>query len=156
VAATLEDLWTKVDGIDPHRLWLDDDILGQVFEATELADRFVESVDYYAQETKGSAPPPIPQAEIDTLNDRHHAFTENMLEAFELLVEQGQQLQKIKDRISDEEWTALIGKGPGTRSAFHFGLPEVRQYLLAGQEDEDTERRKRDYPLEWLAEIWAS
>ena len=45
VAATLEDLWTKVDGIDPHRFWLDDDILGQVFEATELADRFVESVD---------------------------------------------------------------------------------------------------------------
>src|SRR6516165_9817806 len=42
VAATLEDLWTKVDGIDPDRLWLDDDILGQVFEATELADRFVE------------------------------------------------------------------------------------------------------------------
>jgi len=39
VAATLEDLWTKVDGIDPHRFWLDD------FEATELADRFVESVD---------------------------------------------------------------------------------------------------------------
>ena len=45
VAATLEDLWTKVDGIDPHRFWLDDDILGQVFEATELADRFVEFVD---------------------------------------------------------------------------------------------------------------
>jgi len=45
VAATLEDLWTKVDGIDPDRLWLDDDIFGQVFEATELADRFVEFVD---------------------------------------------------------------------------------------------------------------
>jgi hypothetical protein len=112
-----------------------------------------------SQETKSSAPPPpppIPQAEIDALNARHRAFVESMLEAFELAIEQGQQLKKIKDRMSDEEWTALIGKGPGTPSAFRIGVPEVEKYLLAGQEDEDTERRKGDYPLEWLAEIWAS
>jgi len=157
VAATLEDLWTKVDGIDPDRLWLDDDILGQVFEATELADRFVECVDY-AQETERSAPPPppIPQAEIDALNARHCEFVGNMREAFKLLIEQGRELKKIKDRISDEEWTALMEKGPSDPSAFCFDHPEVRKYLLAGEEDEDTERRIGSYPLEWLAEIWAS
>jgi len=160
-ASTLEDLWTKVDGIDPRRFWLDDDILGQVFEATELGDRFVEFVDmssHYAQETKSSAPspPPIPQAEIDALNTRHHEFVGNMREAVELAIEQGRELKKIKDRISDEEWTALIDQAPSNPSAFRFDFVEVRKYLEAGQEDEDTERRIGSYPLEWLAQIWAS
>jgi hypothetical protein len=157
VAATLEDLWTKVDGIDPDRLWLDDDILGQVFEATELADRFVESVDYI-QETKSSTPPPPPisEAEIDALNARHREFIGNMREAFELLIEQGRELKKIKDRISAEEWTALFGSHISFPSAFNFPVYEAKKYLVAGEEDEDTQRRIEDYPLEWLAEIWAS
>ena len=79
-----------------------------------------------------------------------------MLEAIELAIKQGQELKKIKDRISDEEWTALIEKVPGIPSTFRFSVSEVRKYLLAGQEDEDTERRIGSYPLEWLAEIWAS
>ena len=111
-----------------------------------------------SQETKSSAPPPppIPQAEIDALNARHGAFEQSMLDAFETAIEQGRELKKIKDRISDAEWTALVEKVRGIPSHFHFGLSEVDKYLLAGQEDEDTERRIGSYPLEWLAQIWAS
>jgi hypothetical protein len=79
-----------------------------------------------------------------------------MHDAIETAIEQGRELKKIKDRISDEEWTALIDQAPSIPSAFRFDFVDVRKYLEAGQEDEDTERRIGSYPLEWLAQIWAS
>ena len=92
-----------------------------------------------SQETKSSAPPPprISQREIDALNARHRAFVESIKEAIELAIEQGQQLRKIKNRMSDEQWTALIEKVPGTPSAFRFSDSKVRQYLLADERDDD-------------------
>ena len=111
-----------------------------------------------SQETKSSAPPPPPisQAEIDALNARDCAFVESILEAIKLAIEQGQELKKIKNRMSDEEWTALIEKVPGIRSAFRFSVSEVRQYLLAAERDDDSDTLLGSDPELWLAKILVS
>ena len=82
-----------------------------------------------SQETKSSAPPPPPisQREVDALNARDRAFVESIKEAIELAIEQGQQLRKIKKRMSDEQWTALIEKVPGIPFAYRLSVSEVRK-----------------------------
>jgi hypothetical protein len=111
-----------------------------------------------SQETESSAPPPPPisQREVDALNARDRAFVESIKEAIELAIEQGQQLRKIKNRMSDEQWTALIEKVPGTPSAFRFSDSKVRQYLLADERDDDMGTLLGSDPELWLADILES
>jgi hypothetical protein len=112
-----------------------------------------------SQETKSSAPLPEPrisQDEIDALNARNRAFVESIKEAIELAIEQGQQLRKIKNRMSNEQWTALIGKYPDTPSAFDFSDSKVRQYLLADERDDDMGTLLGSDPELWLADILES
>ena len=111
-----------------------------------------------SQETENSAPPPPPisQAEIDAANARHRAVVENIVESIELAIEQGQQLRKIKNRMSNEQWTALIGKYPDTPSAFDFSDSKVRQYLLADERDDDMGTLLGSDPELWLADILES
>ena len=58
--------------------------------------------------------------------------------------------------MSDEEWTALIGKGPGFPSAFRFSDSKVRQYLLADERDDDRGTLLGSDPELWLADILES
>jgi hypothetical protein len=111
-----------------------------------------------SQETKSSAPPPPPisQTEVDALNARDRAFINSIKKAIELAIEQGQQLRKIKKRMSDEQWTALLGKYPGTPSAFRFGDSMIRKYLLADEKDDDMVTLLGSDPLLWLADILES
>ena len=111
-----------------------------------------------SQETKSSAPPPPPisQTEVDALNARDRAFINSIKKAIELAIEQGQQLRKIKNRMSNEQWTALIGKYPDTPSAFDFSDSKVRQYLLADERDDDMGTLLGSDPELWLADILES
>jgi hypothetical protein len=58
--------------------------------------------------------------------------------------------------MSDEEWTALIGKGPGTPSAFRFSVYKVQQYLLADERDDESGTLLGSDPELWLADILES